>query len=207
MYMAAKMDKGSTTYYCRKNWKKSLKFSLASALPTNFISVPRMYEKFDEAMTAGLVTASFIKRSMFNFVISVGTEYYVNTQAGGSGSIPLSWPFVKKYLCDGAIKKAIGFGECSGFISGGAPIANTIRQTFGALNMPILDAYGLSETSGAFCMSRLNNYVVGAVGPICIGSECLIDHQNGRDEQGQGEICYRGRMAMHSEPVTQFCGQ
>merc|ERR1712228_43458 len=110
--------------------------------------------------------------------------------------IPLLWPFVSKYLCDGAIKKGMGFGNCTTFASGGAPIAPVIRQTFASLNMPILDAYGLSETSGLFCMSRMNNYVAGAVGPIVVGSECLIDHNDDRDEENQGEICYRGRLAM-----------
>merc|ERR1712228_436359 len=110
--------------------------------------------------------------------------------------IPLLWPFVSKYLCDGAIKKGMGFGNCTTFASGGAPIAPVIRQTFASLNMPIVDAYGLSETAGLFSLSRMNNYVAGAVGPIVVGSEVLLDHVSDRDEDGKGEICYRGRLAM-----------
>lgn len=173
-----------------------MKVSLMAAQPSVFVSVPRMYEKFYEAIVAGLANASFIRKALFDFVIWIGRDYYYNTQAGGSGEIPRLWPFVSKRLCDGKIKKAMGFGDCDTFASGGAPLAPKIRETFAALNMPIVDAYGLSETSGAVCMSRPNNYVPGACGPIAMGSEILIEHKDDRDKTNQGEICYRGRAAM-----------
>ena len=120
-----------------------MKVSLVNCVPTSFISVPRMYEKFYEAIIAGLANASWIRKSLFDFVLWIGKDYYYNTQAGGSGEIPRLWNFVSKKLCDGAIKKKIGFGSCHVFASGGAPLAPKIRETFAALNMPIVDAYGL----------------------------------------------------------------
>eukprot|EP01083_Nonionella_stella_P113663 335129_1 len=196
IYYAAQMNYVSCTYYCRKDWKKTLKLSLLACQPTTFIAVPRMYEKFYEKLTAGLAKASAIKRSLFNFVLWIGKDYYYNTQAGGDGQIPRLWSFVKKVLCDGKIKKGMGFGSCGSYVSGGAPLAPKIRETFAALNMPIVDAYGMSETAGMMAVSLPNNFVPNAVGPVTMGNEIVIDYDPDRDEENHGEICYRGRSAM-----------
>lgn len=118
------------------------------------------------------------------------------SQAGGSGQVPLLWDWVSRAICDGKFKKAMGFQVCHQFASGGAPLAPNIRETFAALNMPIMDVYGLSETAGGICLTRPNNFVVGACGPVVMGSELIIEHKMERDAKGHGEICYRGRSAM-----------
>ena len=43
IFYAAKLNKNYTTYYCRKDWKKTLKNTLKIAQPTSFVSVPRLY--------------------------------------------------------------------------------------------------------------------------------------------------------------------
>eukprot|EP01084_Bolivina_argentea_P006103 11547_1 len=196
IYYCSKRNHPSTTYYARKDWKKTLKISLMNCQPNSFVSVPRMYEKFYEGMLAGLTNAGFIANVIFNFTLWIGKDYYYNTQAGGNGDIPLLWPFVKNILCDGIIKNKIGFRDCTKFASGGGSLSKTVRETFASLNMPLVDAYGLSETAGPIALSRPNNYVPGACGPVMMGSEILIDHVDGRDDKNHGEICYRGRHAM-----------
>jgi len=173
--------------------------SMKAARPTAFVSVPRIYEKMYEKMAAELAGAGPARRLLFRFVTWIGRDYYANTQAGGSGEIPLLWDWLRSAVCDRRIKKAMGFGECHQFGSGGAPLAPIVRETFAALNMAIVDLYGLSETAGAICLSRPNHFVPNACGPVMVGSEIRIDHKDGRDEKSPficGEICYRGRSAM-----------
>ena len=91
---------------------------MKSAKPTAFVSVPRMYEKFYEKLMAKMATASMLKRGMFQLVQWYGRDYYYNTQAGGSGQIPLLWKWISKNICDLKIKKEMGFQECHQFGSG-----------------------------------------------------------------------------------------
>eukprot|EP01084_Bolivina_argentea_P103303 185057_1 len=196
LYVQSKLGIHSTTYYCRKNWKRTMGLSLKATAPTSFISVPRIYEKFYEGVTAGLAKASIIKKSLFNFVLWIGRDAFYNCCAGGNGKIPYLWPFVSNVLCNKVIKKAMGFQYCNTLVSGGAPLPMKVRETFAALNMPILDGYGMSETSGGFTVSRPNHYVPDACGPVIIGSEILIDQTNGNYIQNEGEICLRGRGVM-----------
>merc|ERR1719499_269879 len=169
---------------------------MKAAQPTSFFSVPRMYEKFYEKLAAKMAKASFLERSIFNFVQWIGRDYDRNTQAGGSGQVPLLWDWISRSICDGKLKKAMGFAHCNQFGSGGAPLAPIIRETFAGMNMPIVDMYGLSETAGGISLGRPNNFVPGACGPVILGAELKIDHKQGRDEKKHGEVCYRGRSAM-----------
>ncbi len=98
-----------------------------------------MWEKFYERMQAKAASAGFIQSTMASMVKSVGSEMFHNRQVGGSGKIPKLWPFIAKYICDGLIKSKIGFGQCQGYTSGGAPLANKVRETFASLNMLITD--------------------------------------------------------------------
>ena len=105
-----------------------MRVSLQSCQPSSFMSVPRMYEKFYESIIAGLAKASWFRKTIFDFILWIGKDYYYNTQAGASGEIPRLWGFVSKKLCDQGIKKTIGFGSCHMFASGGAPLAPKLEK-------------------------------------------------------------------------------
>ena len=114
---------------------------------------------------------------------------------------------MSRVLCDARIKQGIGFGVCDLFVSGAAPLAGTVRELFAALNMPVTDAYGLSQTTGSICASRRNKFVPDAVGPAVMGGELMIEHKDGPDQGTRGEICYRGRSAMMDKTRRTFDGE
>ena len=67
----------------------------------------------------------------------------------------------------------------------------TVRNTFAALNMPILDGYGMPECVGT---SRLHNSLSDSVGSPLEAAEFRIEHVRNRDPRAKhGEICFRGR--------------
>ena len=51
------------------------------------------------------------------------------------------------YMILSRIKQALGLDKCVGFISGAAPIKNSTVDYFASLDIPILGAYGMSETT------------------------------------------------------------
>jgi long-chain acyl-CoA synthetase len=83
-------------------------------------------------------------------------------------------------------------------ITGGSRFDPQVGREFSALGIDILQAYGLTETTGgAFLTSPADN-VIGSVGRPLPGSEgCIIDPQlTGEDSQPVGEIAIRGPIVM-----------
>jgi long-chain-fatty-acid--CoA ligase ACSBG len=78
-------------------------------------------------------------------------------------------------------------------IYGAAPIKKTTLDYFASLDIPILGAYGMSETSAAGCISPIILFNQNSTGKVPLGMEIKISNP---DEKGQGEICFRGRHVM-----------
>jgi long-chain acyl-CoA synthetase len=79
------------------------------------------------------------------------------------------------------------------FVSGGSSFDARVAQDFHDMGFTILQGYGLTETTGAAVVTRVENNVVGSVGPPLPGVEANIISP---DETGTGEILLRGPMVM-----------
>jgi len=88
------------------------------------------------------------------------------------------------------VKKAIGFDRVKILGVGGAPMSVDTKNYFLSLDLPIIDSYGLSETTGCFCMAKVHDPFVDSVGRAFRGLKAKISNP---DENGFGEICVNGR--------------
>jgi long-chain acyl-CoA synthetase len=79
------------------------------------------------------------------------------------------------------------------FVSGGSSFDPKVAQDFNDMGFTILQGYGLTETTGAAVVTRVENNVVGSVGPPLPGVDVKISSP---DETGTGEIVIRGPMVM-----------
>lgn len=91
------------------------------------------------------------------------------------------------------IKKAIGLDQANIFIFGAAPLKRTSIDYFASLDIPLMNAYGMSETSGGATTHDANKFKLTTCGYALPGTEVKIDNQ---DEKGEGEIIMRGRHIM-----------
>jgi long-chain-fatty-acid--CoA ligase ACSBG len=57
------------------------------------------------------------------------------------------------FLILSRVKAALGLDKCKVFISGAAPIKTSTVEYFASLDIPIMGAYGMSETSGLVTIS------------------------------------------------------
>ncbi len=73
-------------------------------------------------------------------------------------------------------------------VSGGAPLGERLGHFFRGIGVPILEGYGLTETSGASTANSLRRYRFGTVGPGMKGVEVRLDED--------GEVLIRGRHVM-----------
>lgn len=91
------------------------------------------------------------------------------------------------------IKQALGLDQTVVFYFGAAPLKQTSIDYFATLDMPIFNVYGMSETTGATTIHSTLRFRLDSAGYALPGSDLKIDNP---DENGEGEICMRGRNTM-----------
>jgi long-chain acyl-CoA synthetase len=79
------------------------------------------------------------------------------------------------------------------FVSGGSAFDPKVAQDFHDMGFTILQGYGLTETTGACTVTRIENNVIGSVGQPLSGVEAKILEP---DDSGVGEVLVRGAIVM-----------
>lgn len=88
------------------------------------------------------------------------------------------------------IKQALGFGRCKLFASAAAPLSSDVKKYFLSIDMPIMEAFGMSEASGAHIICTPEAFGLDTLGVTVPGTKTRIEKP---DEEQQGEICLYGR--------------
>ena len=91
------------------------------------------------------------------------------------------------------IKGALGLDQCKFFFFGAAPMKLSTIEYFASLDIPLFNTYGMSETTGATTYHHETNFRLDTAGVAVPGTVLKIDNP---DENGEGEICMRGRNTM-----------
>ena len=100
---------------------------------------------------------------------------------------------VANFLILKRIKQQLGLDQCLGFFFGAAPLKKSSIEYFGSLDMILFNVYGMSETTGAFTIQTFSKFSFDAAGFAMNGCDLMIANP---DENGEGEICMRGRNIM-----------
>jgi long-chain acyl-CoA synthetase len=152
--------------------------------PTVIFSVPRIYENAYHRIQLRLARVSRWQKQLFDWGLAIAMQ-----RLGRPGDAArLDW---RRSLAFAFVTGVIFSRVRAGFggrlrlaISGGAPLAPEIAQFFHALGLPILEGYGLTETSTVSHVNRPENIKHGTVGLALEGTECRIAED--------GEIVLRG---------------
>ena len=87
------------------------------------------------------------------------------------------------------VKEALGFGQCRIIVVGAAPIHRETLEFFMAVDVPLLELYGMSESTGPQTVNvrEFTRWRTGSCGKNISGVETKIDNP---DEHGDGEVSY-----------------
>jgi long-chain acyl-CoA synthetase len=144
---------------------------LAEVRPTILLSVPRVYEKMHAAVKQRVRNTSIVAHALFDWAIGVGIHYSHETSKG-----PLinAEHRVAERLVLGPLRRRLTGGRLRFFISGGAALAKEIEEFFWALGVPILNGWGMTETSSGACSNTLSDHRFLTVGKPFPGVELKI---------------------------------
>lgn len=181
---------GSTIGYAENI--QTIPQNLKEIRPTVFTSVPRLFEKVYTQVQEEIKNGSALKRKIFNWALSLGEEkysYYLNANVDQFLSQRyLPEKFYRKWkradkLVFQKIKEQLG-GRIRGLVSGGGTLNPEIARFFWALDIPILEGYGLTETSPIISANPMIRGKVGTVGKVLPNLEVKI--------ADDGEVLVRG---------------
>ncbi len=129
----------------------------ARIAPTVFFAAPRVYEKVYQKVIERVESSSPVKRSLFHWALDVGGEANDCRIMGDATGLTLSLQHaVADRLVLSTIRGSLG-GRVRLCITGAAELPTYVADFFHGLGVPMVDAYGLTETSPCI--------VVGSVEP------------------------------------------
>ena len=185
------MFKGVSIYYARS--LETLGDDLKIIQPTIMPTVPRLLEKVYDKIIAKGSELSGVKKKLFFWAVELGLKHEYN----GANGI---WYEFKLSIANKIIfkkwREAVG-GRIRFIVSGASALQERIARIFTAAQMPILEGYGLSETSPVISvnLAHTNDAHYGTVGTIIPGVEVKLVHEEGMKE-GEGEITVKGPNVM-----------
>jgi len=152
--------------------------------PTFLLGAPRVYEKIYSALMKRIEQESALKKKLFWWAVNVGkqaSKYRLNQKPMPVSLMPKF--FLANLLVFRQIKNRFG-GRLKFMVSSAAPISPEILEFFSALDIMVLEGWGMTETSAPSTITRPGKLKIGTVGVPLKGVEIKI--------ADDGEILVRG---------------
>jgi long-chain acyl-CoA synthetase len=160
--------------------------NLKEIKPQVFSTVPRLLEKVYDKIVAKGMELTGLKRKLFFWALDLGLRYEFKEANGWWYETQLKWA---NKLIFSKWREALG-GNVQAIVSGAAALQPRLARVFWAAKIPVLEGYGLTETSPVIAVNYLATGQVefGTVGPVLDSVELRIAED--------GEILCKGTNIM-----------
>jgi len=162
---------GAQTAFARS--VQQLAEDLQSIRPTLLISVPRIYERVYGAIKQKLAEGPPARRKLFEAAVAVGWARFEYQQRRGPWKPGfLLWPILRKLVASKVMAR-LG-GRLRAATCGGAALSPEIAQLFIGLGLPVIQGYGLTETSPVVSTNRIEDNIPASIGKPIPGVQVKI---------------------------------
>ncbi|HEX8266906.1 MAG TPA: long-chain fatty acid--CoA ligase [Pyrinomonadaceae bacterium] len=177
---------GISVYYAESIEKA--KENLAEVRPTIFVGVPRIFEKVYAGAKDKAEAGGGLKAKIFDWAIEIAKEHArLTTENKNVPRILAVKHSIADKLIYSKLREVFG-GQLRSCISGGAALSDEIALIFTGAGVPIMQGYGLTETSPVVTSNNPMHFRVGTVGKPIRSVEIRIAED--------GEILVRGANVM-----------
>ena len=162
---------------------------LRDVQPNYMTSVPRIFDRILSGVQGQAMKTGGMQARLVPWALRVGRRY-MEAQTLGSGAGPLlamQYSIAKRLVLE-KLRKVLGLENIRHLTSGSAKLHNDVAMTFLAMGVPIMQGYGLTESSPVITSSKMEANEYGAVGRPIPGVEVKI--------APDGEVLARGRNIM-----------
>ncbi len=155
--------------------------------PTVFTAVPRIWEKFYSGVAIALRESGPAQQAAYAWGIGVGHRVAAKVLAGEpvDAWLRLQFTLARRLVLDN-IRKLIGIDRARFCVTAAAPISPDLVKWYLALGVPMLEAWGMTESCGASTYTPIGRIKPGMIGLACPFNEVQVDPQT-------GELLVRGR--------------
>src|SRR5262249_40033905 len=146
---------------------------LSSAKPHYFLNVPTLLERVRSGVEGELEKRGGMALKLYENAIAA----FLRQQAGNARGLDRLWLALAERTVFGAIRKPLG-SNLKALICGSAPLAKETQLFFLMLGVPVLQVYGLTETTAICTMDHPQHVEPGCVGPAISGVEMKLGADN-----------------------------
>ncbi|MGA8475062.1 MAG: long-chain fatty acid--CoA ligase [Candidatus Cybelea sp.] len=162
---------------------------LRDVRPAEMTAVPRIFDRVLVGVTGQALRAGGLQGRLVPWALNVAREYMAAKTIGGGAAPGLALQYaLAKRLVLRKVRNALGLDRVRFLTSGSAPLHVDTAMTLLGLGIPVMQGYGLTETSPVVSVSRLSANVYGAVGRPISGVDVRVAED--------GEVLVRGRNVM-----------
>jgi len=164
---------------------RTVQEDLREVAPTMFLGVPRIWEKLHAAIHIKLQETGGLRRALFHKAYTACKPLAEKPRSAWSAADKLTFA-ASYWLVFRALQNFIGLRNAHVALTGAAPIPPDVVRFFRVLGVPLIEVYGLTESTGMVTGHRLDHVAVGTVGVPTLGVEHRI--------ADNGELQLRGNM-------------
>ena len=173
---------GVSVYYAES--MDTIADNLKEVKPHVFATVPRLLEKVYDKIVAKGYELTGVKKSLFFWALNLGLKYDPMKEMGLVYDIQLK---IARKLIFSKWQEALG-GNIKFIASGSAALQPRLSRVFWAAGVPIVEGYGLTETSPVISSSIITDFRIGCVGTVLPNVQVKIAED--------GEILVKGPSIM-----------
>ncbi|KQP11826.1 long-chain fatty acid--CoA ligase [Pseudorhodoferax sp. Leaf267] len=168
---------------------RTVQEDLREVAPTMFLGVPRIWEKLHAAISIKMQETGGLRRALYTRALAACAPLAEKPRSAWTAGERLRhglayWTLLR------ALQNFIGLRRAAVALTGAAPIPPDVVRFFRTLGVPLVEVYGLTESTGMVTGHRRDAVQIGTVGPATLG----VDYRLGAQDELQirGDMVFAG---------------
>ncbi|WP_121066087.1 AMP-dependent synthetase/ligase [Chachezhania antarctica] len=152
---------------------RTVQEDLREVAPTVFLGVPRIWEKLQASIHIGMLEAGGYRKALYDRALKACDGFANVPPAKRSAGQKLAFR-IWYWLVFRSLQNFVGLRKARVAMTGAAPISPMIVTYFRAIGVPLLEAYGATETSGVILAQTPDLQNPGSVGKPVVNAEVRL---------------------------------